>query len=78
MLNSYLIKGEKPSLSLHIFYEPRSWYIDIANQSGSAKETVRSKIGENIEMLLCFICMATQDRIDMNHHYQILMNQEKN
>ena len=78
MLNSYLIKGEKPSLSLHIFYEPRSWYIDIANQSGSAKETVRSKIGENIEMLVCFICMATQDRIDMNHHYQILMNQDKN
>ena len=60
------------------FYEPRSWYIDIANQSGSAKETVRSKIGENIEMLVCFICMATQDRIDMNHHYQILMNQDKN
>ena len=78
MLNSYLIKGERPSLSLHIFYEPRSWYIDIANQSGSAKETVRSKIGENIEMLVCFICMATQDRIDMNHHYQILMNQDKN
>ena len=60
------------------FYEPRSWYIDIANQSGSAKETVRSKIGEKIEMLVCFICMAIQDRIDMNHHYQILMNQDKN
>ena len=80
MLNSYLIKGERPSLSLHIFYEPRSWYIDIANQSGSAKETVSSKIGENIEMLVCFICMGTQDRtlIDINHHYQVSINQHKN
>ena len=75
MLNSYLIKGEKPSSSLHIFYEPRSWYIDIASESGSAKE-----IGENIEMLVCFICMGTQERtlIDINHHYQIAMNQHKN
>ena len=80
MLNSYLIKGERPSFSLHIFYEPRSWYIDIANQSGSAKETVSSKIGENIEMLVCFICMGTQERtlIDINDHYQIAMNQHKN
>ena len=60
------------------FYEPRSQYI--ANQNGSAKETVSPKIGENIEMLVCFICMGTQDRtsIDMNHHYQIMMNQHKN
>ena len=29
-----------------------------ANQSESAKE----KIGENIEMLLCLICMGTPDR----------------
>ena len=67
MLNSYLIKGERPSLS--------SRYI--ANQSGSAKETVSPKIGENIEMLVCFLCMGTQDRtlIDINHHYQITMNQ---
>ena len=52
----------------------------IANQSGSAKETVSPKIGENIEMLVCFICMGTQDRtlIDINHHYQITMNQHKN
>ena len=79
MLNSYLIKGERPSLSLHIFYEPQSWYIGIAIQSGSAKETVRSKIGENIEMLVCFVCIGTQDRtlIDINHHYQISMNQQK-
>ena len=68
MLNSYLIKGERPSLSSRLFYEPRSRYI--ANQSGSAKETVSPKIGENIEMLVCFICMGTQDRTlnDINHH----------
>ena len=77
MLNSYLIKGERPSLSSRLFYEPRSRYI--ANQSGSAKETVSPKIGENIEILVCFICMGTQDRtlIDINHHYQITMNQHK-
>ena len=49
MLNSYLIKVERPSLSSHL-YEPRSRYIDIANQSGSVKETVRPKIVENIEI----------------------------
>ena len=75
-LNCYLIKVEKPSLSLCLFYEPRLQYI--VNQSGSAKETVSPKIGENIEMLDCFICMGTQDRtlIDISHHYQ--MNQRKN
>ena len=78
MLNSYLIKVERPNLSLSLFYDPRSRYI--ANQSGSAKETVSPKIGKNIEMLVCFICMGTQDRtlIDINHHYQIMMNQHKN
>ena len=36
---------------------------------GSAKETASPKIGEYIEMLVCFICMGTQDRtlIDINH-----------
>ena len=60
------------------FYEPRLRYI--ANQSESAKETVSQKIGENIEKLVCFICMGTQDRtlIDINHHDQIMMNQHKN
>ena len=50
------------------------------NQSGSAKKTVSPKIGENIEILVCFICMGTQDRalIDINDHYQITMNQHKN
>ena len=69
MLNSYLIKGEGPSLSSRLFYEPRSRYI--ANQSGSTKETISPKI----EMLVCFICMRAQDRtlIDINHHYQITM-----
>ena len=78
MLNSYLIKGERPSLSSRLFYEPRSRYI--ANQRGSAKETVTPKIGENIEMLVCFICLGIQGRtlIDINHHYQITMNQHKN
>ena len=78
ILNSYLIRGERPSLSLCLFYEPPSQYI--ANQSGSSKETVSLKIGKNIEMLVSFICMGTQDRtlIDINHHYQILMNQHKN
>ena len=77
MLNSYLIKGERRSLSSHLFYEPQSRYI--ANQSGSAVVTVSPKIGGNIEMLVCFICIATQDRtlIDINHHYQITMNQHK-
>ena len=60
------------------FYQPRSQYI--ANQSGYAKETVSPKIGENIEMLVCFIYTGTQDKtlIDVNHHYQITMNQHKN
>ena len=53
MLNSYLIKGERPSLSSRLFYEPRSRYV--ANQSESELETVSPKIGENIEMLVCFI-----------------------
>ena len=51
----------KPSLSLCLFYEPRLWYI--LNQSESAKETVSPKIDENIQMLVCFICMAMEDRI---------------
>ena len=34
----FSIKGERPSLSSRLFYEPRSRYI--ANQSGSAKETI--------------------------------------
>ena len=77
MLNSDLIKGERPSLSSRLFYEPRSRYV--ANQSESELETVSPKIGENIEMLVCFICMGTQDRTltDINHH-QIMMNQHKN
>ena len=59
------------------FYEPRSRYI--ANESWSAKETVSPKIGKNIEMLVCLICVGTQDRtlIDINHHYQTKMNQQK-
>ena len=78
MLNSYLIKGERASLSSCLFYEPRSQYIE--NQSGSAKDTVSWKIGKNIKMLVCFICMGTQDRtlININHHYQIKINQHKN
>ena len=71
MLNSYLIKGERPNLSSRLFYEPRSRYI--ANQNGPVKKTVSLKIGENIgEILVCFICMGTQDStlIDINH-YQI-------
>ena len=55
MLNSYLIKEERPSLSMHLSHEPQSRYIVIANQSRSAKETVSPKIGENIEMLVCFM-----------------------
>ena len=78
MLNSYLIKRERPSLSPCLFCEPRSRYI--ANQSGSAKDTVGPKIGKNIEMLVCCICMRTKDRtlININHHYQITMSQHKN
>ena len=78
ILNSYLLKEERPSLSSCLFHEPRSQYV--TNQSWSAKETVSLKIEENIEMLACFICMGTQDRsfIDTNHHYQIKMNQHKN
>ena len=77
MLNSYLIKGERASLSSCLFYEPRSQYIE--NQSGSAKDTVSWKIGKNIKMLVCFICMGTQDRtfIDISYHYQTTMNQDK-
>ena len=49
------------------------------NQCESAK-TVSPKIGENIEMLVCFICIETQDKtlIDINHYYEITMNQHKN
>ena len=56
----------------------RSRYI--SNQSGSAKETVSQKIDENIEILVCLICMGSQDRalIDIKHHYQITMNRHKN
>ena len=36
-----------------VFCEPRSQYI--ANQIGSAKEIVSPNIGENIEMLVCFV-----------------------
>ena len=34
------------------------------------------KIGKNIDMLVCFLCVGTQDRIlvDINHHYQITIN----
>ena len=50
-------------LSSRLFYEPRLWYI--ANQSGSAKETVSPKIGENIEMLVCFsLCGDTRQDSD--------------
>ena len=45
-----------PNFSARLFYEPRSRYI--ANQNGSTKETVSLKIGKNIEMLVCFICMG--------------------
>ena len=48
-------------MPLHLFYEPQLWYI--ADQSGSAKEAVSLKIGKNIEMLACFICVRTQGRI---------------
>ena len=60
MSNSYLIKGKRPSLPSCLFYETRLHYI--ANQSGSAKETVSTKTGKNIEILVCFICMGTQHR----------------
>ena len=53
MLNSYLIKGEAKFVIVSTS-EPQSQYI--AKQNGSAKETVSPKIGENIEMLICFIC----------------------
>ena len=78
MLNSYLIKAEGRNLSSYLFYEPRPRYI--ANQSGPAKETVRLRIRENIEMLVCFICVGTHDSTlnDINHHYQITMNKHKN
>ena len=51
----------RPSLLSCLFYEP--WLRCILNQSGSTKETVSLKIGENIAMLVCFICVGTQDRI---------------
>ena len=51
-------------MSSCLFYKPRLGYM--TNQSGSAKETVSLKIGKNIEMLVCFICMVTQDRIPID------------
>ena len=50
----------RPRLSSLLFYEPQLWYI--VDQSGSAKQAVSPKIGENIEVLVCFICVRTQDR----------------
>ena len=68
MLNSYLIKGERPTLSLCLFYEPHTWYI--ANKSRFAKETVSPKIGKNIEMLVCFICIGNEQlfKVGMRKH----------
>ena len=68
MLNSYLIKGERPTLSLCLFYEPQMRYI--ANQSGFAKETVSPKIGKSIEMLVCFICIGNEQlfKVGMRNH----------
>ena len=65
-------------MASRLFYKPQSQYT--ANQSGSAKETVSLKIGENVEMLVCFICVVTEDRtlIDISHLYHIMMNQHKN
>ena len=57
-------------MASRLFYEPRSRYI--ANQSGSAKETVSPKIGENIEMLVCFICAGKQDRILIDVNWFII------
>ena len=56
-----------PSLLSHHFYQSRY----IANQSGSAEETVSAKIGNNIEMLVYFICVGTEDRIliDVNNSF---------
>ena len=51
----------RPSLSLCLFYGP--WLRYILNQSESAKETVSPKIDKNIQMLVCFICMLTEERI---------------
>ena len=48
-------------MSSHLCYEPQLQYI--VNQSGFVKETVSPEIGKDIEMLVCFICMGTQDRI---------------
>ena len=60
------------------FYEPRLRYIVI--QSGSVKETVNLKIGENIEMLSLFYLYGDTGRtlIDINHHCQVTMNQREN
>ena len=43
----------RPSLSSLLFYEPRLQHI--VNQTGSAKETVRPKIGKNIELFVLFV-----------------------
>ena len=57
VLNYYLIKQGRPSLSFRLFYAPQSWYIDTTNQSGSAKETVSPKIGKSIEILVCLFVL---------------------
>ena len=44
----------RPSLSSRLFYEPQLQY---------EKETVSPKIGENIEMLVCYFFVVTQGRI---------------
>ena len=59
----------RSSLSSRLFYKPQTQYI--MNQSGSAKETFCPKIGKNIEMLVYFICVTTQNRalIHINNHH---------
>ena len=46
-------RREAKFLSLRLFYEPLSQYM--ANQSGSAKESVSLKIGKNFEMFALFV-----------------------
>ena len=47
------LRVSRPSLSSRLLYDPRWQYI--ANQSGSAKDTVSLKIGENIEILILYV-----------------------
>ena len=76
ILNSYKERGQVCHCIFFVNLDHSTYQIKVGLQKG----TVSLKNGENTEMSISFICMGAQDRtlIDINHHYQIMMNQHEN